>query len=204
MLMVDNDAVVVEARLLMGGLACPSCAGVLRPWGHARWRSSRREEGSVRHRPRRASCTGCAKTHVLLAAAWFSRRGDGVSVIGSALLAKAAGLGHRRIAAVLGRPACTVRGWLRRFSARAEDVRGWFTRLLHRLDPQAGPLMPRGSVFADALEALGRAAAAGVRRLGPRPPWEFASWATGGLLLGPPVKSGIAAGAVLGPVGNTS
>jgi len=204
MFMVDNDAVVVEARLLMGGLACPSCAGVLRPWGHARWRSSRREEGSVRHRPRRASCTGCAKTHVLLAAAWFSRRGDGVSVIGSALLAKAAGLGHRRIAAVLGRPACTVRGWLRRFSVRAEDVRGWFTRLLHRLDPQAGPLMPRGSVFADALEALGRAAAAGVRRLGPRPPWEFASWATGGLLLGPPVKSGIAAGAVLGPVGNTS
>jgi hypothetical protein len=204
MFMVDNDAVVVEARLLMGGLACPSCAGVLRPWGHARWRSSRREEGTVRHRPRRASCTGCAKTHVLLAAAWFSRRGDGVSVIGSALLAKAAGLGHRRIAAVLGRPACTVRGWLRRFSARAEDVRGWFTRLLHRLDPQAGPLMPRGSVFADALEALGRAAAAGVRRLGPRPPWEFASWATGGLLLGPPVKSGIAAGAVLGPVGNTS
>ena len=204
MLMVDNDAVVVEARLLMGGLACPSCAGVLRPWGHARWRSSRREEGSVRHRPRRASCTGCSKTHVLLAAAWLSRRGDGVSVIGSALLAKAAGLGHRRIAAVLGRPACTVRGWLRRFSARAEDVRGWFTRLLHRLDPQAGPLVPRGSVFADALEALGRAAAAGVRRLGPRPPWEFASWATGGLLLGPPVKSGIAAGAVLGPVGNTS
>jgi Homeodomain-like domain len=204
MLMVDNDAVVVEARLLMGGLACPSCAGVLRPWGHARWRSSRREEGSVRHRPRRASCTGCAKTHVLLAAAWLSRRGDAVSVIGSALLAKAAGLGYRRIAALLGRPACTVRGWLRRFSARAEDVRVWFTRLLHRLDPQAGPLMPRGSVFADALEALGRAAAAGVRRLGPRPPWEFASWATGGLLLGPPVKSGIAAGAVLGPVGNTS
>src|SRR5665647_3398835 len=38
MLMVDTDAVVVEARLLVGELGCPSCGGVLRPWGHARWR----------------------------------------------------------------------------------------------------------------------------------------------------------------------
>jgi hypothetical protein len=94
---------------------------------------------------------------VLLSTAWLSRRGDAVSVIGAALLAKVAGAGHRRIAALLGRPACTVRGWLRRFGARAEDVRVFFTRLLHGLDPEAGPLLPRGSVFADALEALGRA-----------------------------------------------
>ena len=141
----------------------------------------------MQHRPRRASCTGCAKTHVLLPAAWLSRRGDAVSVIGAALLAKAAGQGHRSIAAALGRPPSTVRGWLRRFGARAEDVRVLFTRLLHSLDPQAGPLVPRGSVFADALEALGRAGAAGVRRLAPRPPWEFASWASAGLLLAPPV-----------------
>ena len=187
MLMVDTDAVVVERRLLTGGLACPSCGGVLRPWGHARWRSSRRESDCVRHRPRRASCTGCARTHVLLSTAWLSRRADAVSVIGSALLAKADGAGHRSIAAALGRPACTVRGWLRRFGARAEDVRVLFTRLLASLDPQAGRLVPRASVFADALEALGRAGAAGVRRLAPRPPWEFASWATGGLLLAPPV-----------------
>ena len=158
----------------------------------------------MRHRPRRASCTGCAKTHVLLSTAWLSRREDAVSVIGAALLAKAAGAGHRRIAALSGRPACTVRGWLRRFGGRAEDVRVFFTRLLYGLDPQAGPLVPRGSVFADALEALGRAGAAGVRRLGPRPPWEFASWATGGLLLGPPARTRTAAGAGLGPVGNTS
>jgi hypothetical protein len=187
MLMVDTDAVAVERLLLAGGLACPRCGGVLRPWGHARWRSSRREQGAVRHRPRRASCTGCAKTHVLLAAAWLLRRADAASVIGSALLAKAAGAGHRLIAAALGRPASTVRGWLRRFGARAEQVRVLFTRLLHSLDPQAGPLLPRESVFADALEALGRAGAAGVRRLSPRPPWEFASWASAGLLLAPPV-----------------
>src|SRR5450759_565469 len=124
MLMVDTDAVVVERLLLAGGLACPRGGGVLRPWGHARWRSSRQEEGSVRHRPRRASCTDCAKTHVLLAAAWLSRRADAASVIGSTWLAKAAGQGHRLIAAALGRPASTVRGWLRRFGARGEDLRG--------------------------------------------------------------------------------
>jgi Homeodomain-like domain len=204
MLMVDTDAVVVEARLLTGELGCPSCGGVLRPWGHARWRVSRGQEGTVRHRPRRASCMGCARTHVLLSSAWLSRRGDAVAVIGAALLAKAAGAGHRQIAALFGRPAGTVRGWLRRFGGRAEDVRVFFTRLLHILDPEAGPLVPRESVFADALEALGRAAAAGVRRLGPRPPWEFASWATGGSLLGPPAKPGTAAGPGLGRVGNTS
>ena len=186
MLMVDTDSVVVERLLLTGGLACPSCGDVLRPWGHARWRASRREQGAVRHRPRRASCRGCAKTHVLLPAAWLSRRADAVSVIGAALLAKAAGSGHRPIAEALGCPASTVRGWLRRFGGRAEDVRVLFTRLLHSLDPMAGPILPRDCVFADALEALGRAAAAGVRRLSPRPPWEFASWASGGLLLAAP------------------
>jgi len=185
MLMVDTDAVVVERLLLTGELCCPSCGGVLRPWGHARWRVSRREQGTVRHRPRRANCMGCAKTHVLLSTAWLSRRADAVSVIGAALLAKAAGSGHRPIAAALGCPASTVRGWLRRFGALAEVVRVLFTRLLHSLDPQAGPLLPRDCVFADALEALGRASAAGVRRLSPRPSWEFASWASGGLMLAP-------------------
>ena len=205
MLMVDTDSVLVERRLLTGELTCPLCGGVLRPWGHARWRVSRLERSSVRHRPRRASCTECSKTHVLLSAAWLSRRGDAASVIGVALLAKAKGEGHRLIAAALGRPAATVRGWLRRFSARAEDVRVLFTRLLHALDPQAGPMTPRGSVFADALEALGRAAAAGVRRLSPRPPWEFASWASAGLLLAPPAaKTRTFAGALGGPVSNTS
>jgi hypothetical protein len=56
MLMVDTDAVVVERLLLAGELTCPACVGVLAPWGHARWRSSRLEVGAVRHQPRRASC----------------------------------------------------------------------------------------------------------------------------------------------------
>jgi hypothetical protein len=112
------------------------------------------------------------------------RRADAVVVIGAALVAKAARVGHRRIAVVLGRPAGTVRGWLRRFTGRAESVRVLFTGLLHALDP-AVAAAPTGSVFGDALNVLGLAAAAAARLFGPRPAWPFAASATGGLLLGP-------------------
>lgn len=190
MVMVGTDRAEVERALLAGELVCPSCAGVLGPWGHARSRASRGPDGTVRHRPRRARCTGCRSTHVLLAQAWLSRRADAVSVIGAALEAKSAGAGHRSIAAVLGRPACTVRGWLRRFAARAEQLRAEFTRLLVALDPLAGPVVPRASVLADALEAIGRAAAAVVLRLSPVRPWELAARVTGGRLLAPPARGG--------------
>ena len=113
------------------------------------------------------------------------RRADGVAVIGAALLAKAAGEGHRRIAVGNGRAASTVRGWLRRFGRRAEEVRTLFTGLLHALDPEAGSLLPTGSACSDALAAVGAAAAAAVRLFGPRCPWQFTAAASGGLLLGP-------------------
>jgi hypothetical protein len=191
MVMVGSDPVEVERALLAGELVCPDCSGVLRPWGHARWRSSRGEhDGVVRHRPRRSACSGCARTHVLMVESWLARRADAVSVIGAALLAKAAGQGHRPIALSLGRPVSTVRGWLRRFTAHAERIRVRFTTLLHALDPQAAPLLPTGSGFADAVEAIGRAGAAAVVRLSPRCPWEFAGRATCGRLLAPCLSSG--------------
>jgi hypothetical protein len=77
--------------------------------------------------PRRSRCTGCGVTHVLLPVVVLARRADVAAVIGSALAAKAAGVGHRRIAAGLGRPVETVRGWLRRFAGRLESVRAVFT-----------------------------------------------------------------------------
>ncbi len=186
MVMVGTDPAEVERALLAGELACPDCSGVLGPWGHARWRCSRAEGSEVvRHRPRRSACSGCGRTHVLLPACWLPRRADAVAVIGAALLAKAAGLGHRPIAVALGRPESTVRGWLRRFAGRAEGLRVWFTGLLHALDPEPEPITPRGSGFADAVEAIGRAAGAAVLRLSPGCPWEFAARATGGGLLAP-------------------
>jgi hypothetical protein len=74
MVMVGSDPVEVERALLAGELVCPDCSGVLRPWGHARWRSSRGEhDGVVRHRPRRSACSGCARTHVLMVESWLVR-----------------------------------------------------------------------------------------------------------------------------------
>ena len=122
---------------------------------------------------------------MLLAPSMLLRRADGVVVIGAALLAQAAGAGHRTIAAGNGRPPGTVRGWLRRFGRRAEHLRVLFTAVLHALDPAAGSLLPAGSSVSDALAAVGAAAAAAVRLFGPRCPWQFAAAASGGLLLGP-------------------
>jgi len=191
MLMVGNDPVEVERSLVAGELVCPSCSGALGPWGNARWRSSRGPAGTVRHRPRRGRCASCGGTHVLLAQGWLSRRADAACVIGAALEANAAGAGHRSIARRLGRPVSTVRGWLRRFASRSEQLRAGFTRLLHELDPLAGPLQPRTCPVADAVEAIGRAAAAAVIRLCPQPPWEFAARVSGGRLLAPAGGGGV-------------
>lgn len=190
MLMVGTDRVEVERLLLSGGLSCPACPGVLGPWGYARSRSSRGPVGTVRHQPRRARCTSCGATHVLLSALWLLRRADAAVVIGAALEGQAAGKGHRPIAAAAGRPVSTVRGWLRRFATRAEHARVEFTRLLHALDPVAVALTPRGSVVADAVEVIGRAAAAMVVRLSPVGPWEFVARASAGRLLAPPAVVG--------------
>ena len=61
-------------------------------------------------------------------------------------------------------------------------------QVAHRYDAELGPIGPRGSPTADAVEALGVAAAAVVRRLGPVPPrspWVVISGMTGTLLLSP-------------------
>ena len=185
MLIVAADPVRVEQDLGAGMLGCPGCGGVLGRWGFARRRRLRDLAGWLEVRPRRGRCRACRATHVLLPSVALGRRLDLACVIGQALLAKAHGVGHRAIAAELGVPATTVRGWLRRFAARAELVRGHFTRLAVWLDPQAGPICPRGSPLADAVEAIGTAAVAAARRLGPAlGPFEFASGATGGRLLG--------------------
>jgi hypothetical protein len=125
-------------------------------------------------------------THVLLAVSCLLRRADGVDVIGAALRWKAAGAGHRLVAVRLGRPASTVRGWLRAFARNAEAVRSVCTTLLVRLDPLTGALPSRPSVFADAVEVVGTCAAAARRRLGvfgAVSAWQLASAVTNGGLL---------------------
>lgn len=185
MLMVGTDAGGVERELCEGRLCCPACRGVLRRWGHARFRAVRGRVGVIRLRPRRSRCSGCGQTHVLLPELALARRADAVTVIGAAVTAKASGVGHRRIGAALGRAAGTVRGWLRRFAALAEPIRVLFTTLAHALDPGLSAAEPTGSSFADAVAAIGAAARAASLRLGPRGPWLFAARVSDGRLLAP-------------------
>jgi hypothetical protein len=181
--MVEPDPGRVERALVAGELACPCCKGELRPWG----RVPRRLRGvQVQWRGwlRRGRCRICRVTHVLLPVIALARRRDLVEVIGAALVAKAAGSGHRPIADVLLVPRSTVRGWLRRFAAQAGPIREHFTRLAMVLDGELGPITPRGSALGDAVETIGVAAAAAARRLGPASlPWWFAAGATWGRLL---------------------
>jgi hypothetical protein len=182
-LIVGSDPVRVEKELVTGAIGCPSCPGALAPWSFARQRSLRGEDGPVMVRPRRGRCRSCGSTHVLLPDMALLRRVDTVEVIGRALMAKASGSGHRRIAEALGRPASTVRGWVRRFVAVATRVAAHFTAWAYVFDPNLGPVAPAGGVLADAVEAVGVAARAASLRLGSRPPWSWASVLTLGRLV---------------------
>jgi hypothetical protein len=132
-------------------------------------------------------------THVLLPMALLLRRADTVAVIGTALTAKAVGYGARPIAVAAGRPLGTVKGWLRRVSGRAEELRVWFTQLLVAV--AADPVVPEpaGSAFADVVAALTAAAYAVADRFSiPTVTlWPIVSAVSQGRLLSPdwPVES---------------
>jgi hypothetical protein len=184
MLMVRIDSAAVERQLVSSELACPLCDAELRPWGFVRSRRLRQADGSkTRQRLRRSRCRGCRVTHVLLPVLALRRRLDVAETIVRALLAHALGMGQRRVAAGVGRPEDTVRGWLRRARQRAPQIRDHFTLLGHerfgcdlRLEPQSTPLE-------DALNVMGVVVAAAVQQIGPGPLWHFVAGATGGVLL---------------------
>src|SRR6202011_2562377 len=93
-------------------------------------------------RPRRARCSSCGATHVLLPAWLLARRCDGTAVIGDMLARAARRQGFRSIAAASGVPEDTVRDRLRRFRGSAGRVRGLLSRAagVLALDPAApGP-----------------------------------------------------------------
>jgi hypothetical protein len=126
---------------------------------------------------------------VLLPVSVLVRRADVVAVIGAALACAAAGWGHRRIAVRLGRSAATVRGWLRRFRARAGPLRAAFTALLCALNADPSLPEPAGSDVADAVAAIVAAAGAVARRWAVAvfgvSPWQVAAAVTCGRLLTP-------------------
>ena len=193
MVTVNADRDVVERQLGGGELACPLCGGVLARWGYGAERRVRLragpdgKDGHVVLVPRRSRCRECGATHVLLPAWCLARRADAAGVIGLALEAKAAGAGHRVIAARLGRPASTVRGWLRALARRAERIRSVFTALAAGLVTDPPLPAPAGSPVADAVAAVAAAAAAAARvpGVGTVARWQLAAAVTCGLLLAP-------------------
>ncbi len=165
MVTVSADPSSVESRLLAGEISCPGCGvGVLAGWGFARSRSI---VGAVgRLRPRRARCRGCLVTHVLLPVVLLLRRAYLAELVWAALVARAAGGGHRRIGAGLSMPVSTVRGWLRRAAGRLEAVRTVF--LQHAVTVGVDVQIPAsaGSGWADLVAAVAVAAGSLSTRFG--------------------------------------
>ncbi len=185
MLIVSDDRAVVEADLAAGRLLCPSCcAGMLGGWGCSRLREVRTATGVRRLRPRRGRCRerSCRATHVLLPDVCLARRRYVADVIGAALLS--AGLeGYRRAGERLGVPGETVRDWRRRFRLCSERVAAHFLRWARALDSSLDPPVGRGSLLADAIEAIGVCTRVASLMLGRRAPWAWASALTAGGLL---------------------
>lgn len=201
MLTVGVDRAAVETALRGGGLRCPApgCGRRLGSWGSARERGVR---GAGRLTPRRARCTGCGRTHVLLPASVLLRRADAVTVIGAALLAKTAGCGHRRVAELVGRPATTVRGWLRRIGRVVDRVLAVLAAAAGELGTEFTTPAPTAGPVGAVVELVGALARAVARRLGSScEPWRLAAVISGGRLLAP---TGPDLGSGVGVAGNTS
>ena len=189
MLTVGNNRAGVEELLGDGLLSCPGCGGRMGGWGHAARRrvfSAARIPVSVR--PRRARCSGCGVTHVLLPAWLLARCCDGTAVIGDMLARAARGQGFRSIAAASRVPEGTVRGRLRRFRSAAGRVREFFTVLAGALAADPVPLEPAAGGLADAVVAVAAAADAARGRwpgMLAVTGWELAAVLTLGSLMSP-------------------
>ncbi|MGP4059046.1 DUF6431 domain-containing protein [Mycobacterium sp. 4D054] len=190
-MIVARTGELAEKLLAAGELRCPRCRdGQLTSWGYGRRRSVRDHDGTtITVRPRRTRCRSCSSTHIVMPAALQPRHADTTAVIGTALLHKANGLGHRRIAATMGRPVSTVRRWLRRLPPEHLDrlARDGTEQLL-ALDPDTfTALRYRGNMLHHALSLLSAAAYWDRRRyaLG-EPPWTLIGMYTRGRLLAPP------------------
>jgi len=133
---------------------------------------------------------------VLLPASVLLRRADAVTVIGEALVAKAGGAGHRPIATLLDVPPSTVRGWLRRIAAVAEQVLAVLATAAAELGTEFTPPAVTVGPVAGVVELLGALSAAVARELGGScSPWRLAAVLTGGRLLAPTGPELVGAGA---------
>ena len=145
MLIVCAEQARVEAELVGGLLACPSCRRGVGAVGACAGAGAALPVGDRWLRPRRARCRGCAGTHVLLPDVALLRRRDEVAVIGAAIEANVAGRGVSADRGAVG-GAGGHGAWLaaRGSRERAELIRAHFTRWAVALDPELGPVLPAG------------------------------------------------------------
>jgi hypothetical protein len=191
---IVRDEEAAQRALTEGTLACPraGCGGSVYRDGYARSRRIRTRAGTRRElRPQRVACRCCGRTHVLLPAWCVPGRYDDAETIGVALLAAAQGHGHRSIAARLGRPVTTARGWLRAARSHAHALRERALSWQGWIEPVSDErLLPAGSPLGDAVAALAAAAAATKRAFGvdrhDTMLWEYIVLISGGRLLRPP------------------
>jgi len=111
-------------------------------------------------------CAACLVTHVLLPVTVLLRRADAAAVIWAALVARAAGHGHRAVAVLVGAPTSTVRGWLRRMSTRLEPVRVHFTVAARRAGVDQPAPDATGDAWRDVVAAVAAAWVAITSRFG--------------------------------------
>jgi hypothetical protein len=130
-------------------------------------------------------------THVLLPVTVLLRRSYAAERIWMSLIARAAGVGHRRIAARFNIPVVTVRGWLRRAAQRLELIRAWFIGVTVRTGIDVVIPDGQGCLWGDVVAAVDAAAAAIGQRFGPAgllgavTPAQVVVAASGGRLLSP-------------------
>lgn len=159
---------------------CPAC-------GHERVTFAGWWRRLTRHGPvdiHRVVCGRCRATHSLWPDLLVARRMDPAELIGAALQTAADGAGHRPIAAALGLPAATVRGWLRAFRRVAGPLAGHLLAVAAAADPAAYAARG-GTPLAVAVDAVAVAGGAFARLSGePVSPWRFAVAVSGGRLLG--------------------
>jgi hypothetical protein len=183
---LDVDGYVAAGReLVVSRPACPGCGERMQLWGwHER---DVRVTAAVIHRLalRRARCTACRRSHVLLPGFVTWGRLDVVEVIGPAVAAMCGAAGMRRVAAGLDLAHTTVRDWRRRFARRAGMLAVGFSRFCVAV----GDVAPRlsGGVEAVAVAAVTAAWVAARRRFGAGvgSVWRLANAVVGGQLLSP-------------------
>ncbi|WP_406436912.1 hypothetical protein OHB14_60855 [Streptomyces sp. NBC_01613] len=94
---------------------------------------------------------------MLLPDAIWPRRADAAEVIGAGLERAALGMGRCQLPAHLGRAEGTVRGWIRRFRGRSEEVRRYFTVALVALADDPVMPDPSGTALGEAVSAIAAA-----------------------------------------------